>query len=164
MEKDLNLVTVIELDVLLADSSVEGYPGVCHATFGVVVLPGPDEYGVYAAKERESDGKSDDGNEHPVIPHPEDELDIVVVPAVSKVVGEEAPGMVVVLIREEDANAVIILRAGVVVMAPDDAQKKRSSGSHDGNVRQYPLAVVVRQGVDCLEEEFVAGDSAHGVV
>jgi hypothetical protein len=96
--------------------------------------------------------------------HPEDELDVVVVPAVAQVVGEEAPAVVIVLCGEEDAHAVGIFWVSLVVVAPDDAKIQRTGRGHDSDVRQRPPAVVVGQAVDGVEEELVARHGAHGVV
>ena len=96
--------------------------------------------------------------------HPEDDLNIRLVPAVTKVVREETPRMVVILVGKQDTDAVVAYRTGIVVVSPDDAQKQRSRRGHDGNVREWPAAVVVGQRVDRLEEEGVARDRAHGVV
>lgn len=95
---------------------------------------------------------------------PEDDFDISPVPAVSKVMCKEAPWVVVVFVREEDAHTIITLRACVVIVSPDDAQVKRPGGCHDSNVWKRPAAVVVCERVDSLEEEGMAGNGAHGVV
>ena len=50
---------------------------------------------------------------------PEDDLDVGLVPAISHMVGKEAPGMVVVLFGEEDAHSLVVLGTSVVVMPPD---------------------------------------------
>ena len=96
--------------------------------------------------------------------HPEDNLDIGLVPAVSEMVGEEAPRVVVVLVGKENAHAVLLCGSSRVVMSPDDAEKERACRSHDRDIWERPAAVVVCQRVDGLEEEWVAGNRAHGVV
>lgn len=99
-----------------------------------------------------------------MLAQPENDLDVSPVPAVAKVVGEEAPCVVVVLIREENAQTVVALGALVHVVAPDKTEVERPGGRHDRNVRQWPATVVVGQGINGLEEEWVAGDCAHNVV
>lgn len=96
--------------------------------------------------------------------HPEDELDIVVMPAVAEVVGEEAPAVAVVLCGEENAYAVHTLWLQFVVVAPDDAKVQWPGRGHDGDVWQGPSAVVVGQAIDGIEEELVARYRAHGIV
>lgn len=51
--------------------------------------------------------------------------------------------MVVILVREEDAYAVVVHGTRIVVVSPDKAEEERPSRSHDGNIRQGPPAVVV---------------------
>ena len=80
-----------------------------------------------------------------MLSEPEDDLDVGPVPAVSKVVGEEAPGVVVVFLGKQDAYALIADGASVVEMPPDETEEKRSGGSHDGNVGERPATVVVGQ-------------------
>lgn len=99
-----------------------------------------------------------------MLSHPEDELDISPVPTVAQVVGEETPGMVIVLIGEEDADPAVTFLGHAVVVSPDDAEVERTGRSHDGDVWKNPLAVVVREGVDGLQEEWVTGNSAHNIV
>lgn len=53
---------------------------------------------------------------------PEDDLDICPVPAVSDVVGEKAPRVVVVLVGEKDAYTIRAFWGCIIVVAPDDAQ------------------------------------------
>jgi hypothetical protein len=160
----LDLMSIVELDVLLAYPPVEGDPRVCKPGFCIVLLARPYEDGVDAAEERQAGRGCHNGDHEPVLRHPEDELDVIVVPAVSEMVGEEAPRVIVVLVGEEDANTVGSFGAAVVVVSPDDAQEERAGGGHDGDVWQHPFAVVVGEGVNGLEEERVAGDRAHSIV
>jgi hypothetical protein len=95
---------------------------------------------------------------------PEDNFDVGPVPAVSDMVREEAPRMIVVLLGEQDAQTVVADGTGVVVVSPHEAEEERSGRGHHGDVRQGPPAVVVGQRVDRLQEEGVARDSAHCVV
>jgi hypothetical protein len=95
---------------------------------------------------------------------PEDNLDISSMPTASDVVGEEAPGVVVVLVGEQNTHAVVALWACIVVVAPDDAEVQGTGGSHDCDVGQGPSAVVVGEGVNGLQEERMAGYRTHGVV
>lgn len=95
---------------------------------------------------------------------PENDLDIGPVPAVSEVMGEETPRVVVVLIWEEDAHTLVTYGVCVVVVAPDDTEVERTSRRHDGDVWEWPAAVVVGEGVDRLQKEGVALDRAHSIV
>lgn len=94
---------------------------------------------------------------------PEHDLDAGPVPAVSEMVREEAPCMVV-LFREKNAYAVAIDGAGVVAVPPDDAEEERFGRRHNSGVWQWPATVVVRQRADRLQKEGMAGSSAHSVV
>ena len=96
--------------------------------------------------------------------YPENQLHIAAVPAVAEMMGEEAPGMVVVLVWEQDANSISSFRICVVVVSPDETEEQWTGGSHDGDVRENPSAVVLGERVDCLEEEGVARDGAHGII
>lgn len=57
---------------------------------------------------------------------PEDDFDIGPMPAVAEMVCEKAPRMIIVLVWEEDAHTIVLHRAGVVVVAPDEAEEERS--------------------------------------
>lgn len=96
--------------------------------------------------------------------HPEDELDVGSVPAVAKVVGKETPWVVVVFIGEQNTDAAIALLVDGVVVSPDYAKIERTGRSHDSDVGKKPFAVIVGERVDGLEEEWVAGNSAHDIV
>lgn len=127
---------VIELNVLLTYPSVEGYPRVFESVLGSIGLPWLDKDSIYAAEEREAERKADNGEEKPMLCHPEDELDIIVVPAVAEMVREEAPWVIVVFIGEENADTVGSLGgwAPAIEMAPDDAEVEGSSRSHDCDI------------------------------
>ena len=99
-----------------------------------------------------------------MVAQPEDDLDVGPVPAVAQVVGEEAPCVVVVLIGEEDTQAVGAFGALVHVVAPDETEEERTGRGHDCDVWQGPTAVVVGQRIDGLEEEWVAGYCAHDII
>ena len=120
--------------------------------------------GVNTPEQSETDGEAQDGDDHPVRGHPEDELDVVVVPAVTQVVCEEAPAVSVVFGGEENTDAVQTFWGELVVVAPDDAKVQRTGGGHDGDVGEGPAAVVVRQAVNGVKEELVARHRAHGIV
>lgn len=79
-------------------------------------------------------------------------------------VREEAPGMVVVLVAEQNAHPGLVRRALGRVVPPDDAQEERPGGAHDGNVRQQPIPIVLGQHVNYAQEERMTRDRAHGVV
>lgn len=89
---------------------------------------------------------------------PENDLHVCPVPTVSDMVGEETPRVVVVLVREKDAYTIGALRARIIEVAPDNAKVERARGGHDCDVRERPSAVVVRERVDCLQEERMAGN------
>lgn len=95
---------------------------------------------------------------------PEDNLDIGPVPAVSQVVGEETPRVVVVFVGKQDADTLLSHGASVVVVPPDETEVEGTGRSHDGNVWERPAAVVVGQRVNGLEEEGMAGNRAHDIV
>lgn len=76
---------------------------------------------------------------------PEDDFDIGPVPTVSNMVREEAPWVVVVLIREQNAYTIITLGDRIVIVSPDNTKIERSSRSHDGDVWKRPSSVVVGQ-------------------
>lgn len=140
----LNLMSVVQFDVFAAYPAVEGHPRVREFTSGVVCLAGHDKSRVEAPKCGQTHGEANNGEYNPMGGHPEDELDIVVVPAVAQVVCEKAPAVIVVLCGKEDAHAIRFLWLGLVVVAPDDTKIQRTSRGHDGDVRQRPPAVVVR--------------------
>ena len=160
MPRPLDLVSVVKLEFLLTYPAVEGHP----SRLGWVVLSRLYASRVDAEEKREAHSEASKGEEDPVLRHPEDEPDVVAVPAIAKVVREEAPRVVVVLVGEEDANSIIAHGVSVVVVSPDHAQEEGSSGGHDGNVRQNPSSVVVWKGIDGLQEEGVARDGTHGIV
>ena len=94
----LHLVSVVELDILLAYPPVEGYPRVGKAApRRVGLIAGLDEERVDETEEGEADGETDEGYQDPVVRHPEDKLDVCSVPAVAQVVREETPRVVLVL-------------------------------------------------------------------
>jgi hypothetical protein len=86
------------------------------------------------------------------------------VPAIAHVMCEEAPGVVIVLVGEDDAHAVIILGTRIGVVSPDEAEIEGASGGHDGDVWQGPAAVVVGERFDRLQEKGMAGDGAHDII
>lgn len=113
--------------------------------------------------------EANNGEHHPVFEHPEDEFDITCMPRVAKVVSEETPGMVVVLVREQNSNSatietIAIIEAFGAPMTPNDAQEERTSRSHDSDVRQNPLPVVARQVVNDTHKERVTRDGTHCIV
>lgn len=119
---------------------------------------------VQQAKEGEANRKAKKRDKQPVFCHPKDDFDVGPVPAIAQVVREEAPGVVVVLVGEEDAHTVLVEGRSGGVVSPDDAEEERAGRGHDGDVGQWPAAVVVGQRVDGLEKEGVTGDGAHGIV
>ena len=64
-------------------------------------------------------------------------------------VSEETPGVVVVLVGEQNSNSAAIRTIADIEtfgapMTPDDAQEEWTSRSHDGDVWENPFAVVAR--------------------
>jgi len=68
------------------------------AALRAVCLARDYEGGVDAPQYGKADGETNDSQHDPMRCHPKDELDVVVVPAVTQVVGKEAPFVVVVFI------------------------------------------------------------------
>ena len=114
--------------------------------------------------EEEAEG----GEEDPVGAHPEDEAGVAAVPGAALELGEEGPGVAVVLVGHEDADAAepVGPLVGVVdhVFLPDHREEEGARGAHDGDVGQDPLAVVALEALDHAEEERVLGHGAHDVV
>lgn len=82
---------------------------------------------------------------------------------------KETPGVAVVFVLHEDADAAAAqVVAHVVarghVFFPDDAEEERAGGVHDGYVGELPVFVVFHQRVDDTQEEGMLWGSAHGVV
>jgi hypothetical protein len=67
------------------------------------VMLAQDEDLVQHAQDRKAGNESDECDEDPMLCEPEDDLDVGPVPAVSKVMREKAPRVVVVLLGEQDA-------------------------------------------------------------
>ena len=101
-----------------------------------------------AGVERTGEGEAEEGDQHPVLAHPEDGLGVVAVPRVAPVDAKEAPGLVAVLIGHQDAHARLLGSDARQVLLPDDAEKQRAGVVHDGHVGDLPVAVVTLQVVD----------------
>ena len=160
-------MSIVQLDILLAYAAVEWQSCVCGSQpgrAGLLEALVQEEHLVQQSQQGEAECETDNGYEQPVVAQPENNLHVSPVPAVAEVVSEEAPGVVVVFVREEDAQAVGAFRALVHVVAPDETEVERASRCHDGDVRKWPATVVVGQRINGLEEEWVAGDCAHNVV
>lgn len=102
----LYLVAIVELDILLADAAVERQTciGRSQPRRPRLLEPSVQEKDlVEEAEQCETECETDEGDEDPVVAKPEDDLDVGPVPAVTQVVSEETPRVVVVLVREEDA-------------------------------------------------------------
>jgi len=100
----------------------------------------------------------------PIITYPENQVRVLSVPAVTGVVGEETPGVLVVLILHENPHAARLRRVILHVFLPDNRQEQRTSRVHDGDVWEEPVTVVLLQQLDHAQEERVLGYRAHGVV
>ena len=140
-------MAVVELKAsFLADATVKWHPLVKEAHLRASRTSGSlveNEELVQHTQYRKSDDEAKESDEQPVLGEPEDDFDIGSVPAVSEVVGEEGPWVVVVFFGEEDAHAVFIDWAGVVVVAPDETEEEGTGGGHDGDVGEGPATVVV---------------------
>lgn len=84
-------------------------------------------------------------------------------------VREEAPGVVVVLVREQHSDAAAVCTISNVEalgapVSPDHAEEEGAGRCHDGDVRKNPVAVVARQRVDHAHEKRVTRNGAHCVV
>lgn len=90
-----------------------------------------------------------------LVTYPEDQVRILAVPAVTPVVGEEAPRELVVLVLHENAHAPSLTGSIAHILFPDDRQEQRSGRVHDGDVWEEPVAVVLLQHFDRTEEEWV---------
>ena len=102
--------------------------------------------------------------QHPVFPQPEDRLRILPVPTVPRRDVEDAPLVVAVLGRHEDAHMVFERALHAHVLLPDNRQEERSGGGHDGDVWHAIVFCVVLEALDDALEEGMVGDGAHGVV
>lgn len=122
--------------------------------------PRPPQAGPHDARNCKARG----GEQHPVLPHPEDGLGIFPVPAVSLDDVEEAPAVPLVLVRHQDPNALRGRPRRADVLLPDHGEKERTRAVHDRDVRHPPVAVVGLQRLDHAEEERVLRDGAHGIV
>lgn len=89
---------------------------------------------------------------------------ILAVPAVTPVVGEEAPRELVVLVLHEDAHAPSLARSIAHVLFPDDRQEQRSGRVHDRDVWEEPVTIVLLQHFDGTEEEWVLRYGTHSVI
>ncbi|KFZ23141.1 hypothetical protein V502_02380, partial [Pseudogymnoascus sp. VKM F-4520 (FW-2644)] len=102
--------------------------------------------------------------QHPVFPQPEDRLRILPVPTVPRRDVEDAPLVVAVLGRHEDAHVVFEGALYAHVLLPDNRQEERSGGGHDGDVWHAIVFCVGLEALNDALEEGMVGDGAHGVV
>lgn len=96
--------------------------------------------------------------------YPEDQAGILSVPAVSGVVGEETPGVSVILFLHQNAHSAKLAGLILHVFLPDDGQEERTSRVHDRNVRQKPVAIILLQQLNHTKEERMLGDRSHSIV
>ena len=96
--------------------------------------------------------------------YPENQVCVLSVPAVTRVVGEEAPREPVVFVLHQDAHTAGLGGPVQHVLLPDDRQKQRPGRVHDRDVREQPVAVILLQQLDHTKEERVLGNGAHGIV
>jgi hypothetical protein len=122
--------------------------------------PRPPQAGPHHAR----DGKAYNGEQEPVLPHPEDGLGILAVPAVPLHDVEEAPAMPFVFIGHQDAHTLQFRSLGTDILLPNHRQEEWAGAVHDRDVRHAPIPVVVLQGVDHSEEEWMLRNRAHGIV
>lgn len=89
---------------------------------------------------------------------------VLAVPAVSGVVGEETPGVLVVLVQHENAHAAHLRRVVLHILLPDDRQEQGTGRVHHGDVGEEPVAVILLEQFDYAQEEGVLRHGAHGIV
>jgi hypothetical protein len=94
------------------------------------------------------DREPGDRDQHPMLPHPEDCLRVLAMPAAPLGDIEEAPLEPLVLVRHEDAHVLGGRPLDVQVLLPDHREEERAGAVHDGDVRHGPVAVVARQALD----------------
>jgi hypothetical protein len=85
-------------------------------------------------------------------------------PAVTPVVGKEAPRELVILILHENTDTTRLAGLIMHIFLPNNGQEEWAGGIHDGDVRQDPMAIILLQEFDDAQEERVLGDRAHSVV
>lgn len=89
-------------------------------------------------------------------------------PAAAAIVLEEAPGILIIFCFHENADATFPATGLITVLThplfPDDAEEEGPGRVHDGDVWQYPGAVIGLQTFDHAEEEWVVRSRAHGIV
>ena len=109
--------------------------------------------------------EAQDGKKYPVATHPENQPCIIAVPAAALVIGEETPGMVVVIIfRQDSYPSPVDITIRDHVFFPHDREKERARTIHDGNIWKTPTPVVRLKRLNYAEEERMARDCAHGVI
>ena len=130
-------MAVIQLDVFLAYPTVEGKAAIQASAFGISVSRADTEV-VDAEEDGEADRESHEGQKDPVLSHPKYQFHIAAMPAVTQMVCEEAPWMIVVLVWEKNSHTVIAFRwwGRAVVMPPYYAKVQRTCGSHNSNIRE----------------------------
>jgi hypothetical protein len=135
--RQLHLVSIIELKALLTYATVKRHSWVQEADLGRAGATGSlvqDNKFVYQGKEGDTSNESNNGYKQPVFGKPENNLDIGPVPAVSQVVGEETPRVVVVFVGKHDAHTLVSHRAGIVVVSPDETEEEGSGRAHNSDI------------------------------
>jgi hypothetical protein len=89
---------------------------------------------------------------------------VLAVPAVTPMMGEEAPRELVVLILHKNTHAPSFARLILHVLLPDHRQEQWTCRIHDGDIGEEPVTIVLLQQLDHTEEEGVLWHRAHGVV
>lgn len=160
-------MSIVQLDILLAYAAVKRQSSVRGSKpwrAWLLASLVQEEGFIQQPKQSEANCETHEGHKNPVVTQPENDFYISPVPTVAKVVGEEAPRVVVVLVGEKNAEPIITLGALVHVVAPDKTEVQRTGRCHNCNIWERPTAIIVGERVNCLEEKWVAGDCAHNIV
>ena len=77
--------------------------------------------------------------------------------------------MVVVFVREQDTDPATVrvvsnVEALSAPVSPQNAEEQGTGGSHDGDVWEDPVSVILWQVVDDAQKEGVSRYRAHGIV
>lgn len=96
--------------------------------------------------------------------YPKDQLGILAMPAVARVMGKEAPGKPIVFVLHEDPDPASVARPPAHVLLPNYRQEEWTRRVHNRNVWQQPVSVIRLQRFDHPEKERMLGHCAHCIV
>ena len=78
---------------------------------------------------------------------------------------EETPTVTHILVREYDPHPLVGRHfVDIVVVSPNQTEEEGTRRTHDGDIRRYPVPIVLWKGVDHFKKERVAWDCAHDIV